>query len=236
MPDVALRIGRLDVGDEEVSRLFGLIGEEERQRAGRFRAWRDRRRFIVRRGRLREWLGWHLGEAPARLAFSANPFGKPLLVGGGIHFSLSHSQDQMMLAIAEVEVGCDIEALDPEIDWPPLAARLFAPGERAALAGMSGEKGPCAFFDCWVRKEAFVKAIGRGLSYPLDAFEVSTGAPAALLGGGRGHRLAAVPGLVGYAGAVAAAGDGAPLRLRITDTGGVTSSSRSDRSAAPPRS
>ena len=85
-----------------------------------------------------------------------------------------------------VPLGCDIEAIDPAIDWPPLARAFFSTAENDALAALDGSEARAAFFACWSRKEAFVKALGLGLSYPLDAFTVSVGAAPVILSGGDG--------------------------------------------------
>jgi 4'-phosphopantetheinyl transferase len=201
MAAVAVRFGRLDVAPEEEARLATLLAADERARAARFRFARDRRRFVVRRGRAREWLADSIGGTPAQLRFTANAHGKPELKGGP-HFSLSHSGETMMLAVGETELGCDVEAIDPTLDWPPLARTFFSDAENAALATLASEAARIAFFTCWVRKEAFVKALGRGLSYPLDAFTVSVGDGAALLSGGDGWTACSVTPPEGYSAAL----------------------------------
>lgn len=209
-----VRHDRLDVDEVELAALAGLIGADERARAERFHFARDRRRFIVRRARLRQWLGAWVGRAPESLVFAGNDHGKPLLVDGP-PFSLSHSGEAMLLAIGDGEIGCDLEWIDPALDWQPLAETLFAPAERAALAALPPEAGRSAFFACWARKEAFVKALGLGLSYPLDAFHVSVDGAAALLAGGEGWAMTAGPTIPGYATALVARDDGAPLCLTL---------------------
>jgi 4'-phosphopantetheinyl transferase len=211
---VEVHLGTLDVGEAEVARLARLIDAGEQARAARFRFERDRRRFIARRGVLREILGEETGTAPERLTFTANGFGKPMLADDGPCFSLSHSGDRMMVAIAPIEIGCDIERIDEEMDWRPIADRLVAPGERLALAALPEAAGRKGFFECWARKEAFVKAVGQGLSYPLDAFEVSVDRDARLLAAGAGWSIAVAPSYPGYAGAVVARDDGTSLEIR----------------------
>ena len=187
---LAVTFDGLDVDADELARLAALLDADETRRAAGFRFDRDRRRFIARRGRLRERLGRLVGQRPDRLRFAAGACGKPRLARRDApHFSLSHSHGTMMLAIADRAVGCDLEWIDPAFDWPQVAARLFAPGEAAALATRAPAAGRRAFFDCWARKEAFVKGLGQGLSYPLDAFEVSLGKEARLLAGPRGWRF-----------------------------------------------
>jgi len=144
------------------------------------------------------------------LRFGENSHGKPILADGPC-FSLSHSADMMMLAIGDAAIGCDVERIDPALDWPPLAETFFTATERAALAALPPEAARRAFFACWARKEAFVKALGLGLSWPLDAFDVSVGATPALLSGGAGWAIAAAPDVPGFATAIVAHDDGTPL-------------------------
>jgi 4'-phosphopantetheinyl transferase len=207
---VAVRFETLDVDDATLAALALVVDADERTRAACYRFARDRRRFIVRRARLRLALGACVGVAPQALVFTANAYGKPVLPGGP-KFSLSHAGDRMMLAVGDDEVGCDLERLDDELDWRPIAEGLFTPGERAALAALSPPAGRRGFFACWTRKEAFVKALGLGLSYPLAAFDVSVGARASLRAGGEGWAIAAPPAPPGFTAALVARDDGTPL-------------------------
>ncbi|MGN6279841.1 MAG: 4'-phosphopantetheinyl transferase family protein [Sphingomonas sp.] len=193
----AVRFDCLDVAPEEEARLAALLDAGERERAARLRFERDRRRFVVRRGRAREWLAEAVGGDPARLRIDVTAHGKPYLPGGP-HFSLSHSGETMMLAIGEVELGCDVEKIDPALDWPPLARTFFSAAENEALAALGGEAARLAFFACWSRKEAFVKALGRGLSYPLDAFTVTVDDRPRILSGGDGWAVADIQAPPGY--------------------------------------
>ena len=185
-------IDRLDLEPAEVETLAALLDPGELARAQRFHQVMHRRRFVVRRGRLRQWLGTQLGIAPGAVPVSITAMGKPFVPGWDRHFSASHSHETMLLACAPVPVGCDIERVQPDFDWRALAERLFAPEERQALAAMPDEAGRIAFFHCWARKEAFVKALGQGLAYPLDAFAVTCTARAELLRGGDGWALTAL--------------------------------------------
>lgn len=187
-----------------------LLGDDERARADCFRFPRDRRRFVVRRARLRQLLGAWVGRAPETLVFSENSHGKPVLADGP-PFSLSHAADIMMLAIGDADVGCDIERIDPALDWQPLTETFFTITERNALAVLPPAAARRAFFACWARKEAFVKALGLGLSYPLDAFDVSVNAAPALLTGGEGWAIGDAPAIPGYATAIVAGDDTVPL-------------------------
>jgi 4'-phosphopantetheinyl transferase len=209
---VAVHVETLAV---DAAALAHLLGDDERARADRFRFPRDRRRFVVRRARLRQLLGGWVGRAPEALVFGENGHGKPVLADGP-PFSLSHSADMMMLAIGDADVGCDIEWIDPALDWPPLAETFFTTAERNALAALPPEAGRRAFFACWARKEAFVKALGLGLSYPLDAFDVSVSGAAALLSGGEGWVMDDASGMPGFATALVAHDDGPPLVVTRT--------------------
>jgi 4'-phosphopantetheinyl transferase len=210
---IGLHWGRLDADNSEVDRLTDWLADDERDRADRFRFERDRRRFIVRRARLREILAAACGRHPAEIGFTTGPSGKPRLIGGALCFSASHSGDVWALALGERELGLDIELIDPTFDRAGTIG-LFASGEQQALAAMSGQAALNAFFACWTRKEAFVKAIGLGLSHPLTAFEVSVGAEPTLLSGGEGWRLLAPQLAPGLAAAIAVTDDGSPVELK----------------------
>ena len=152
-----------------------LLSEDEKARCRRLVSSRLRRRFVAGRARLRSLLAEHLGRDPRLLEFVQNEYGKPRLAQApSVHFSLSHSEDLAFLAVSDtLEVGADIEQVRP-INHLDLARRYFHPNETAAI-----ERPPDAddqlrnFFHIWTLKEAVVKALGKGLSIPLDTFEVS---------------------------------------------------------------
>jgi 4'-phosphopantetheinyl transferase len=198
------RLDRLDRDADEIARLSELLDPAETARAARHAQTLHRNRFIVRRAVLRQWLGACLNVAPAAVAIATDAMGKPHAPGWDRHFSTSHSRDTLLLASAPRPLGCDIEWIDPAFDWRPIAQRLFAREEHAALAGMDEAMGRTAFFHCWARKEAFVKAIGLGLSHPLDAFAVTGTAPPRLLRGGEGWDIAAIE-VAGHAAAIVVA-------------------------------
>ncbi|MDO7843036.1 4'-phosphopantetheinyl transferase family protein [Sphingomonas immobilis] len=204
--------GSLDVGEAEVARLTHLLSVEERERAARFHFARDRRRFVVRRARLREVLGTATAE---RLVYTENVYGKPRLSNNAVRFSATHSGDTWAIAISSVEVGLDIEAHDTAVDWRDLAAGLFGANEIAALHALPEAEARHAFFDVWARKEAFVKAIGMGLSYPLDAFEVSAGHDARLIAGADGWAITRLDLSANYGAALVLADDGSPVDVTL---------------------
>jgi 4'-phosphopantetheinyl transferase len=172
--------------------LSGLLSADERSRAGRFAFERDRRRYIVARARLRQLLGERLGVAPESLQFVYNPHGKPALARRpgqrDLRFNVAHCGEVAAYAFAGGrEVGVDVEAVRELPDADDIAMRFFSRRERAAYMRLPAQERPQGFFNCWTRKEAFVKALGEGLSHPLEAFDVSLapGKPARLLRVGR---------------------------------------------------
>jgi 4'-phosphopantetheinyl transferase len=207
----------LSRADDEVEALRALLSEDEADRAGRFHFQRDRTRFTVARATLRQILGSYLSLPPQLLRFEYNEFGKPTLSDAPLSFNLSHAGDVALYAVARGrEVGVDIEAVREGVGCEELAARFFSRGEAETLLALPPEARTRAFFDCWTRKEAYVKALGSGLSQPLDGFDVSLapGEPAALLRSRADAREAArwtlrelSPG-DGYAAAVAVEGGG----------------------------
>ena len=172
----------------EVTRSKGCLSSDELERAARFRFDSDRNDYIVSRGTLRSLLGATLGIAPHEVRFTYSQYGKPSLDPGapanGVNFNLSHSAGIVLLAFARrLRIGIDIEAVRRDFSTTEIAERFFSPTERTALRQLPHQQRHEAFFRCWTRKEAFIKALGEGLSHPLDQFDVNLapGEPAALL-------------------------------------------------------
>jgi 4'-phosphopantetheinyl transferase len=161
--------------DDTIDGAIDLLDGDERDRAARFMFDQDRRRFIASHAGARLVLANCLGRAAESLRFSVGPFGKPRLIDPpqDVRFSLSHAGDRALLAIAlGQEIGVDLEA-HRAIEVVEVAQRFFGPREIEALETLPKPERSSAFFRCWTRKEAFIKALGRGLSFPLDGFEVS---------------------------------------------------------------
>lgn len=155
-----------------------LLCEEERSRASRFAREIDAQRYEIGRGLLRHLLGSYLDEYPAKIAIEAGPFGKPS-IEGGLQFNLSHTGDVILYAFTRRSaVGVDVEHVDMAIDAVRLAQGTFATHEGIAIEGYDKREQPQAFFRCWTRKEALMKATGQGLSLRLADFTVSTSASA----------------------------------------------------------
>ena len=165
-----------------------LLAADERQRADRFHFQKDHDRFVVARGLLRIILGRYLDASPAQLRFRYGPFGKPELTAAhgdtDLRFNVSHAEGLALYACTRRRaLGVDIEYVRPDFPGHEIAARFFSPREVAALRALPAAVQTRAFFNCWTRKEAYIKAHGAGLSLPLDQFDVSLAPdePAALL-------------------------------------------------------
>jgi 4'-phosphopantetheinyl transferase len=177
---------RLDVPDQERERLGHFLSNDELDRANRFHFTGDRERFIVTRGALRVILSGYQNMPPEQLAFGYSHYGKPILASQPhqIEFNLSHSHTLLLVAVsAGRAVGVDLEYLRPLADFEGIAKSTFSASENEALVAVPERLRLKSFFTCWTRKEAFIKALGQGLSYPLNQFEVSLkpGEAAALL-------------------------------------------------------
>lgn len=167
----------LDVAAGAIDDARLVLSPDELRRAERFLREKDRARFVAARAWLRRTLGHALAVPPERVAFDYGPHGKPELASpfdeSGIRFNLSHSGGRALLAWARGrEIGADLEALRPVRYGAQIARRFFSDDEQRALPDPADERWDTAFFRCWTRKEAFIKAIGDGLSYPLRAFTI----------------------------------------------------------------
>lgn len=178
----------LDPRPEAVRALPAWLCDAERQRAGRFHFDRDRRRFIVARARLRQLLAARLGVRPESVELVYGKNGKPALARRFTdthwRFNVSHCGDVAVYAFSPgCEVGIDIEAIRAVREADDIAARFFSRRENEAYLALAPRDKPLGFFNCWTRKEAFVKALGEGLSMRLDQFDVSLapGEPARVL-------------------------------------------------------
>jgi 4'-phosphopantetheinyl transferase len=179
---------RLDAEPMATDELARCLSDAERVRAGRFAFERDRCRFIAGRARLRHLLALRLGMRADLIQLDYGPRGKPRLAGGcaesDLRFNVSHCEDVALYAFASGrEVGVDVEAVRELRDADAIAARFFSPRENRSYLALDPRDRPLGFFNCWTRKEAFIKALGEGLHYPLAGFDVSLapGEPARIL-------------------------------------------------------
>jgi 4'-phosphopantetheinyl transferase len=212
--------------DEPVDDAPALLDEGERARAARFVFERDRRRFVAAHVWTRVLLARAVGRPAASLRFAVGASGKPRLSENALdlRFNLTHAGERALVALTlGREVGIDVEE-HRSIDALDLASRVFARGEIAALAALSPSDRLAAFYRGWTRKEAFVKARGDGLAYPLDSFDVSLldGETSQIVGedadgsrGPRAWRIVPLPIEPGYTAALAAeAGEWRIVRWR----------------------
>lgn len=154
------------------------LSHEDRIHGKKFRFGIDRSRFVAARASLRLILNRYLRIPAAVLRFAQNSYGKPYLDNSqnpqGLRFNLSHSQDLALLAITRNrELGIDIEFKQIDFATDEVAEQFFSPFEISQFATIPPELKTEAFFNCWTRKEAYIKGRGEGLSFPLDQFDVT---------------------------------------------------------------
>ncbi|MEP7273252.1 MAG: 4'-phosphopantetheinyl transferase superfamily protein [Acidobacteriota bacterium] len=179
MPPNEVHIWRvpLDRSEGELGELLSLLDADERTRASSFHFERDRLHFTAARGLLRIALGRYLGLHPSLVAFRYSSHGKPSLDGDAgerVRFNISHSHGLALFAFTlERAVGIDLEMIRPGPADETIAENYFTPAEVDSLRSLPRDERDRGFFNCWTRKEAYLKARGDGLSLPLDHFEVT---------------------------------------------------------------
>ena len=169
---------RLDLPPESLSRMRGVLAQDEQARADRFHFDRDRNHFVACRGILRELLGSYLSRNPTSLQFSYGTFGKPALhfedPSQSIRFNVAHSNGLALLAFAcGREIGVDLESIRADFAGDEIAQRYFSKEELEELRALPEAMRTEGFFECWTRKEGYIKARGLGLQIPLQSFSVS---------------------------------------------------------------
>ncbi len=168
----------LDALRESEARWQKILSSDESARASRFRFAIDRQRFVVSRGLLRMILGSYLAVEPGILIFSYSGKDKPSMgqphSESGVRFNISHSGAAVLLAFTRGrDIGVDVEQIRSDFDVEAIARRFFSLHEQEQLETLRKEEKFEAFFRCWTRKEAYIKATGDGLSLPLHQFDVS---------------------------------------------------------------
>jgi 4'-phosphopantetheinyl transferase len=175
----------VDQAIAQVSQLRQILSADEQARADRFYFERDRQRFIISRGRLRQILSRYLDIPAEQLEFCYGTYGKPLLAGSlahtGLHFNLTHSEGIALYAVTcDRQIGIDVERIRPLPKVERLAERCLSPQEQSCLTASSCPEE--IFFTYWTCKEAYLKAIGSGLTQPMHQIEIAlTAATAQLL-------------------------------------------------------
>lgn len=185
---IEIVVTRLAASPETVRASAALLSDAERRRACRFAFDRDASRFVIARARLRQLLAVRLGVRAQEVDFEYGAHGKPALsrrfAASNLHFNVSHCDDVAAYAFSSRQaIGIDVEAVREIGDADDIAARYFSRSENAAYRALEPCDRPKGFFNCWTRKEAFVKALGDGLSMALDHFDVTLapGEPAKVL-------------------------------------------------------
>ena len=178
----------LDDLSRQTAQLRTVLDSDELARAGRFHFQEHRDHFIATHGLLRMVLAQYVNLSPVKIRYDYNAHGKPTLgsqiKSADLRFNLSHSRNVALLALARArEVGIDIEYCRTDFDYETLANRFFSANEVEELFALPSHLRHKAFFLCWTRKEAYIKARGEGLSRPLREFDVtlSPEVPAKLL-------------------------------------------------------
>jgi 4'-phosphopantetheinyl transferase len=211
----------LECVPELARQLESSLSDDEIVRAGRFRFDRDRKFFIAARGILRALAGAYLRRAPSDLQFQYGAEGKPSIVLNNsdeqIRFNLSQTQGRALYAFARGrDLGIDLEAIHWNVAMETIAERFFTRRETAALRALPTELQAEGFFNCWTRKEAYIKARGQGLQIPLDSFDVELrpGEPVQFVQGVESHwNLFAFSPAPNYVAALVF--DGAPCEVRF---------------------
>lgn len=164
----------LQIDSEQSQYLASLLSADEMKRAQRFHFDKHRFRFIAAHGQLRLILSEYLNCSAQDLTFNENEFGKPYLKHKPLFFNLSHSHELALLAVnARLDLGVDVEWKNREIDYFQIGQRFFSESEYKELTSLPDHLQRDGFFNCWTRKEAYIKAVGEGLRIPLRQFEVS---------------------------------------------------------------
>jgi 4'-phosphopantetheinyl transferase len=164
--------------DDCIQKFSRTLSNHEVRRRDRLHFAKDRDRYIVRHGALREIVGCYLSIPAHDIDIEYTKYGKPVIIensfGSRLQFNLSSSNDLALIAVTRMNhVGVDIEYISDDFHWRDIALKYFSSGEIEQLFSLPEKLRKRGFFDCWTRKEAYVKARGEGLSYPLDRFEVS---------------------------------------------------------------
>jgi 4'-phosphopantetheinyl transferase len=209
--DVAVMVWScpLDLPESTLLELAACLPKHERREAERRRDPLERRRWLTARAWRRQLLAAHLGSDACALTIVADERGKPRLDGddAGLRFSTSRSEDLALVACSlHMEVGVDIEAISPRTDVEGFAARFLSASEQRALATRAAGQRRTALFDCWTRKEAYLKATGTGLSVAPATVEVWAGDDRpVIVSGWAVHSLVVAPGFT-----AAVSGSGRP--------------------------
>lgn len=172
-----IHVWSLSLRDAPIDDLLPLLSDDERVRAREFIFKKDHDRYVAVRGWLRRLCGAYLHRAPETLRFRYGAAGKPALTanetGVDLRFNVSHTHDLALLAFCVGrEVGVDVEYIDGQVDVMGLAHTCFSDAEQQTFHAHRLDQRLELFFHYWTSKEAYIKALGEGLSIPLQEFTV----------------------------------------------------------------
>jgi len=167
----------LDYSESKLNLLKDHLSKEEIERANRFYFEKDRRQFMLRRGILKQIISKYLAIDPQNLPFEYNRFGKPYLITDSLKhdlkFNMSYSNNVALCCISpQKNVGIDIEYLHKDVEFQPIIDRFFSQNEKEFIENIVINKQKEGFFKIWTRKEAILKAMGKGMSFPLEMINV----------------------------------------------------------------
>lgn len=163
---------QLDLATDTIQSLLAILNDGERQKAQTFKFPLLRDRFIAVRGLLRQTLANYLNVEPATLSFETGEHGKPSLACDSLHFNLSHTADRLLIAVANFpDVGIDIETIASRSSLDGIAKRVFSKNEFIQWQQLAPEQQLAGFYRLWTKKEAFVKAVGRGIALGMELCE-----------------------------------------------------------------
>ena len=161
--------------NQDLEKLWPPLSNQEKMQAEKFINKPLRDRYVMSHGLLRYLLSFYIGSEPHEIQYSVNPFGKPFLKESSsrVQFNMSHSKDYAAYIIAlDCQVGIDIEWKDKSINFEEISDFVLSPGETNSFHKLTPEEKFQTFYDIWTKKEAIVKAVGEGLSYPIKTIEI----------------------------------------------------------------
>lgn len=161
--------------ESKLRKWIDQLSDEEKIKADRFVYDRDRRRYIISHGFLRSVLSKYFNRAPREIQFGEGVHNKPFILadqGSNLHFNLSHALDVAVVAVSDRPVGIDIEYIDANFPFAEVISQFMSEKEKSDFLRLSPSQQMKAFYYCWTRKEAYVKALGHGLSYPIRKITV----------------------------------------------------------------
>jgi 4'-phosphopantetheinyl transferase len=169
--------------EHNLSELFSILSQAEQEKAKKFHFASDRKKYVISHGIMRRLLASYIECEPLKIHYQVNEYGKPSMSTAQtpIHFNLTHSDNLAGLAIASSPVGVDIEKIKPLDDYLSMTKHFLSPKESLIFQSLAQQEQQLTFYRAWTRKEAYIKAIGMGLSYPVEQVTVGLQEKAELL-------------------------------------------------------